>query len=96
VNLSAKPEFISLREHHAKQNIRFRRCVNKIFLFIFWRCLARIMPACKHSYIYKHASKSHAKPNPAMQCLFAPVSTSVRKRGKTPEIGIIVEIKKND
>jgi hypothetical protein len=92
VNLPAQLEFISLREHHGINNTISRQSVNKIFSFIFWHCQAGSIPTCKHNFI----SRNHANQNQAIQCLFAPFSTSVRKRGKTPKIGIIIENRKYD
>lgn len=53
------------------------------------------MPCCKHAIVDTHASKTHAKPFWAMQCHFAPVSTSVRKRGKTPQFRFFIETRKS-
>lgn len=91
VKLSANPHSTAFREHHRTNNIRFRSLVHIYFSSIFKPCLARIMPTCKQAIVDTDESKTHANQNQAMQCHFAPFSTSAPKRGKTPEIAIFVE-----
>jgi hypothetical protein len=50
----------------------------------------------KYTDIYNYASKTYAKPNPAMQRTIAPISTSARKRGKTPRFTLFIETEKYD
>jgi len=42
---SAKPHSKGVRSRHADKSIRFFHSVNRFFLFIFWRCLAIIVPS---------------------------------------------------
>ena len=96
VKLSANPHSAAFREHHRQDNIRFHSLVHIYFSSIFKPCLARIMPCYKQANVDTHASKTHAKPFRAMQCLFAPFSTTLPKRGKTRRNGIIIETGKYD
>ena len=96
VKLSANPHSAAFREHHGTNNIIFLSLVHIYFLFIFKPCLARIVPCCKHAIVDTHASKTHAKQKTENPARFAPVSTTLSKRGKTPQNGIIIETMKID
>ncbi len=96
VKLSANPHSAAFREHHGTNDTRFRQLVHIYFSSIFKPCLARIVPCCKQANVYKHASRNHANPKTENPVRFAPISTSVRKRGKTPENGIFIETMKSD
>ena len=92
MNQSAEPYSKGIRSRHADKSIRFFHSVNRFFSSIFKPCLAGFMPCCKYNFI----SRNHANPKTENPVRFAPISTSVRKRGKTPENGIFIETMKSD
>jgi hypothetical protein len=67
-----------------------------IFFIYFLALPSKKHAMRKQANVDTSTSKSHANQIPVTQCLFAPVSTSARKRGKTPKIGIFVETEKYD
>jgi len=99
VNPSAEPYSKGIRSRHADKSTRFCESVNRLFLFIFSlspSVTSKNHASRKQANVYKDASKTHANQNRAMRCHFAPVSTTLPKRGKTPESANIVETRKSD